>query len=117
MAQRSSNASNASNNSDASDASSDDDDLYLDVRAATSGSTSDVFLAARLGDTARLASILAADPEAVGARDLWSATALYYAALCGHLEAVNLLREAGALCVLRERECVAAKRARRRKER
>ena len=75
----------------------DDDDPYLTVRPAPAPSSADLFTAARLGDTPRLAAILAADPEAVGGRDVWSATPLYYAALCGHLEAVNLLLAAGAV--------------------
>jgi len=84
------------------DASDDDEaaaaDPYLTVREAPAGAGADIFMASRVGDTARLAAILTADPEAVGSRDVWSATALYYAALCGHLGAVQLLLEAGA-CV------------------
>jgi len=72
-------------------------DRYLDVQASSSGAGADIFTAARVGDTARLGEILAADPETVGERDRWSATPLYYAALCGHLDAVRALLEGGAI--------------------
>jgi hypothetical protein len=61
--------------------SSGDDDPYAVVRPRAAGGAADLFHAARLGDVARISALLAADPEAVNSRDVWSATPLYYAAL------------------------------------
>lgn len=52
--------------------------------------------AAKQGDTARLRSLLEADPALLAVRDADGSTLLHCAAWKGHLEAVTLLLDAGA---------------------
>ncbi|KAL6767027.1 hypothetical protein ACKKBG_A38290 [Auxenochlorella protothecoides x Auxenochlorella symbiontica] len=68
---------------------------YAAVRGSASGLEVDVWRAAWLGDTAAIASFLAAGGD-VDARDLRGQTALQFAAGYGRLPAVRLLLETGA---------------------
>lgn len=56
----------------------------------------DIIRAAKNGDCAKIAEMLAAQPALLGARDSDESTPLHCAAWKGHVEAVRLLLEAGA---------------------
>lgn len=73
-----------------SDADSEGPSPYDHVTARPAPPSADVFLAARLGDCAALARLIAENPECVLARDRWDATALFYASLSGHTPAGEL---------------------------
>ncbi len=58
----------------------------------------DLHMAARTGDVARVAYLLEVLRADVDAHDRWQATPLFYASLCGHVAVLHLLLKAGAKC-------------------
>ncbi|RAP74117.1 ankyrin repeat domain-containing protein [Paenibacillus montanisoli] len=56
----------------------------------------DLFIAAAVGDAAKVKELLAADPQLVSARDTSGRSALYYAAKQGYAEVVRSLLDSGA---------------------
>ncbi|KAK4492942.1 hypothetical protein RD792_000269 [Penstemon davidsonii] len=80
------------------------DDIELGVEDFTSSIPlkkvpyGDVFEASRAGDVERLRYLLESGLVNVNARDKWDSVALYYACLAGHLDAVRMLLESGAIC-------------------
>eukprot|EP00803_Ostreobium_quekettii_P005245 evm.model.scf_13EXC.1 EVM.evm.TU.scf_13EXC.1 scf_13EXC:58203-61583(+) len=57
----------------------------------------DIYLACRVGDAAKVASLIRDSGVDPNARDRWDSVPLYYACLTGHLEVVQVLLEAGAV--------------------
>ena len=65
--------------------------------ACVTGGT-ELHLAARTGDVARAAYLLEVCDADVNAYDRWNATPLFYASLCGHVNVLRVLLQAGASC-------------------
>lgn len=68
------------------------------VRRCVHYDEADIYLAARIGDTARVKYLVEQEGVDVNKRDFWDSVPLYYACLTGHCEVVKLLLEKGAIC-------------------
>lgn len=80
-----------------SDSEKEEEETYYFIlsRPAPGG---DIFQATRVGDNERLRHLLQLTSTHINKRDAWDCPPLYYACLAGHLEAAEILLEAGATC-------------------
>jgi hypothetical protein len=58
----------------------------------------DIYISARMGDLERVRYLVEVADVAVNTMDVWDATPLYYACLCGHFELAKYLLAHGARC-------------------